>query len=580
MNRLELLRKYMKEQGVDACIIPTADPHLSEYIPDYYKLREYFCGFTGSAGTIVVTEKESALWTDGRYYIQAERELSGTETVLYRASEKNCLKITQYLVERLEKTATVGLDGRLFSKARLEDIISEVAPLKVNTSFDAANIWKKRPGFPMEKAFVLDEKYSGESAADKIARVRKAVNQKNFTHYLVSSPEDIMWLLNIRGNDVSYTPVMLCYALISEAEVILYAYKEKIDNSVAEHLKEHNIKVADYEEIYDALKNLGDDRILAADFKRTNYSLLDNTSCVCIDNEDIIESFKAVKNNTEIENIKKAYIKENIALTKSFYEIFKRSNLTEWDVCNIIEENRRKLDGYISPSFETIAAYGANAAIIHYAPKSGNSTPIKNGGMLLIDTGGQYLDGTTDTTRTLVLGEIPYEQRESLTLVLKGNIRLATTVFPEKSRGCDLDSIARIPLWKKGLDYRYSTGHGIGYLLSVHEGPHRISSASAYELEVNMTVSDEPGVYVENEYGIRIENHLCIRNFSESEYGKFLSFEVLNYCPIGTGGLVPELLDADEKKWLNEYNKKCYELISPYLNEEEKEWLKIYLKEI
>lgn len=580
MNRLELLRQYMKEQGVSACIIPTADPHLSEYIPRHYKLREYLCGFTGSAGTLVVTDKESALWTDGRYYIQAEKELSGTETMLYRASEKNCLKITQYLEQRLEKTATVGVDGRLFSKKRLEDIIMELAPIKVNTTFDAACIWTDRPCFPMEKAFILDEKYCGESVCDKILRVKNAIKHKNFTHYLVCSPENIMWLLNIRGNDVSYTPVMLCYALISESEVILYSYKEKIDVLVAEHLKTHNIKVADYENVYGELKKLGEESVLATDFRAANYNLLSNVTCACIDTEDIIESFKAVKNNTEIENIKKAYIKENVALTKSFYAIYKRANLTEWDVCSIIEENRRKLDGYISPSFETIAAYGANAAIIHYAPKSENSAPIKKQGMLLIDTGGQYIEGTTDTTRTLVLGDIPYEQREMLTLVLKGNIALATTVFPEKSRGCDLDSIARIPLWKKGLDYRYSTGHGIGYLLSVHEGPHRISSASTYELEVNMTVSDEPGVYVENEYGIRIENHLCIRNFSESEYGKFLSFEVLNYCPIGTNGLLAELFDADEKKWLNEYNRNCYELISPYLDEEEKEWLKIYSKEI
>ena len=580
MSRLAKIREYMKTRGVSACIIPTADPHLSEYISEHYKFREYLSGFTGSAGTLLVTEKESGLWTDGRYYIQAEKELSGTEIILFKASEKDCVKITDYLKENLENGKTVGVDGRLFSKKRLESIISELNGIKVNTNFDATAIWEERPQMPVNSAFVFDEKYCGESVDAKINRVQEVVKRNNFTHYLVSAPDSIMWLLNIRGNDVKYNPVMLSYALIDNKGVTLYAHKEKITGEVTQYLNKHSIKVTDYENVYDDVKCLGEEKRLAADFTVTNYALITGAKCNIEDYEDIISSLKAVKNDIEIKNIKKAYIKENVALTKSFYTIYKSDNLTECDVCDIIEKNREKMENYFSPSFETIAAYGRNAAIIHYTPRKEKCARIQKKGMLLIDTGGQYFEGTTDTTRTLVLGFLTKDERESLTRVLKGNISLLLTVFPVGSRGCDLDCIARIPLWEKALDYRYSTGHGIGYFLSVHEGPHRISSASERELGINMTVSDEPGVYVENGYGIRIENHLCVRNFSQSEYGKFLSFEVLNFCPIGTEGLLPELLEIKERNWLNDYNRKCYELISPYLDEEEKEWLKAYTKAI
>lgn len=580
MSRLDKLRENMKKSGVSACIIPTSDPHLDEYIPEHYKLREYLSGFTGSAGTLVVTQKESGLWTDGRYYIQAEIELSGRETVLFKASEKDCEKITDYLRKRLGKREKLGLDGRLFSKKRLDEIIKELGEIKVKTDFDAAVIWEKRPSLPINKAFVFDEKYCGEGIDSKISRVRLAVKEKGFTHYLVCSPESIMWLLNIRGNDVRHTPVMLSYLIISENEITLYADEEKLTGDVAGYLNAHNIKVADYNAVYNDVKKLSKKFVLGADFNETNYTILSELKCSLNEDEDIISSFKAVKNETEIENIKKAYLKENIALAKSFYEIFHSEKLTECDVCDIIEKHRQNQASYFSPSFDTIAAYGPNAAIIHYSPEKGECTEIKKKGMLLIDTGGQYFEGTTDTTRTLVMGELTKEEREHLTIVLKGCIDLLMTAFPEGTRGCDLDAIARRPLWEKGLDYRYSTGHGIGHFLSVHEGPHRISSSSLLPLKEGATVSDEPGIYVENKYGIRIENHLCVKREISGEYGNFLSFEVLNYCPIGTEGIAPELLDKREKDWLNSYNEKCCELISPHLNEEEVKWLKAYTRKI
>lgn len=580
MSRIEALHKHMKEHNISAVVIPTADMHLGEYICDNYKLREYLSGFTGSAGTLVVTENEAGLWTDGRYYIQAEKELSGSGIKLYRASEKNCVKIYEYLKEKLSPTDTVGLDGRLFSKKYLDKFISELSGISVNTDYDPSQIWENRPEEPLEKAFVLDEKYCGKSVGAKISAVREKMKAESFTHYLVALPECIMWLLNIRGNDIKHTPVMLSYLLMTRKSVILYTKREKLTDKVSEHLKTHNIEVADYENIYTDTAQIGDESYLAADFSMVNYSLISKTSCAKKDIKDFIFNLKCIKNDTEIENIKNAYLKENIALTKSFYEIYHSENIDEYDVAEIIEKHRRVYDEYFSPSFDTIAAFGENAAMMHYAPSKEMCARIGKSGLLLIDTGGQYYAGTTDTTRTLAIGTLTKEQQENLTLVLKGHIQMACAVFPEGTRCSELDALARMPLWKRGLDYRCSTGHGVGYMLSVHEGPQRLSSACNEKLAVNMTVTNEPGVYIEGEYGIRTENHLCVREHSQTEYGKYLCFEVLNFCPIGTDVLDTKLLSKDEISWINEYNQKCRELLIPHLTKEEAQWLIAYTKTI
>lgn len=580
MNQLSDLRKYMKEQCISAVIIPTADMHLSEYISDHYKLREYLSGFTGSAGTLVVTDKEAGLWTDGRYYIQAEKELQGTGIELYRASEKETVKIYEFLKEKLGEDDTVGVDGKLFSKKYLDDFIAKLGNIQVNTSFDPAAIWKNRPKEPINRAFILNEKYCGEDIESKLSKVRELMKKDSFTHYLISSPECIMWLLNIRGNDVKYTPVMLSFLMITKDNATLYAEKKKLAGEVSDYLKLHNIEVADYMAVYDEVGKLQEQSYVAADFSLVNYSLINKVSCAIKNTEDFVYNLKCIKNNTETENIKNAYIKENIALTKAFYEIYNSQNIDECDVRYIIEKHRKAYKNYYSPSFETIAAFGENAAMMHYNPQKENCSKIGENGMLLIDTGGQYFEGTTDTTRTLVIGEISEEEKENLTLVLKGHISLARAVFPEGTRCSEIDALARIPLWKKSLDYRCSTGHGVGYMLGVHEGPQRLSSSCDLKLKENMTITNEPGVYVEGKYGIRTENHLCVRVNGESEYGKFLCFEVLNFCPLGTEGLKAELLDENEKKWLNDYNKKCRELIIPNLTKEEAQWLTAYTKTI
>ncbi len=567
------LRQLMKKRNIDAVIIPTEDPHLDEYIPECYKLREAISGFTGSAGEMVVTMDKSGLWTDGRYYLQAEKELSGSGIKLFKASEKETPKIYEYLTKELKKGSVVGVDGSLFSKRKLDKIISELEKAKINieTDFNAFSIWNERPPMPNDKLFLLPEKYCGEKASEKIAKVRNQMKEEGFTYYLTAMPDCVMWLLNIRGNDILYTPAALCYLLLSKTEIKLYIDKDKAED-ISEYLCENAVTICDYSSVYNDLAVLGKENYLAVDFDSANYNLIKSINCVHKDRKDFITYLKCIKNNTELENIKKAYIKENVALTKSFYKILHTDNLNEYDIVGIIEKERNKLEGYFSPSFDTIAAFGENAAMVHYSPSQSNSCKIGNNGLLLIDTGGQYFEGTTDTTRTLVIGNITEEESESLTLVLKGNISLLKTVFPKGKTGRDLDSVVRRALWQRGYDYNHGTGHGIGYFLNVHEGPHRISAFSQEELKVNMTLSDEPGVYIENKYGIRIENHLCIKEYNS----KFLCFDILNHCPIGTYGIKKELLDNDEIDWLNSYNTKCRELISSYLSEEEAEWIEKY----
>ncbi len=576
MYRLDALRRHMKKNNISAVVVPTADMHLSEYISDHYKLREYLSGFTGSAGTLVVTINDAGLWTDGRYYIQAERELSGRGITLFRASEKDCVKIYDYLKQKLAENDTVGLDGRVFSKKYLDEFIAKLDGIAVNTDYDASAVWENRPAEPLEKAFVLDEKYSGESVEEKLSKVRDLMKKEGFTHYITGSPECIMWLLNIRGNDVEHTPVMLSYLVVTDKDVTLYTKYEKIEGEVANYLKKHCIKTAEYNSIYDDLAKLGEGDYAAADFSVTNYSLVNKIGCAKKNIRDFIIDLKCIKNDTQIENIKKAYIRENIALTKAFYEIYHLGSITECDVVNIIEKYREMQEGYISPSFDTIAAFGPNAAMMHYSPDKEKCARIEKNGLLLIDTGGQYFDGTTDTTRTLALGEISQEEKEALTLVLKGNISLASAVFPDGTKCSEIDALARNVFWKRGLDYRCSTGHGVGYLLGVHEGPQRLSVACNEVLKVGMTVTDEPGIYMENEYGIRTENHLVVKYAFQTEYGKFLCFEVLNYCPIGTESLLSNILTTEEKNYINEYNEKCRELILPHLNKEERKWLISY----
>lgn len=572
----------MKKEGVSACVIPTNDPHLSEYTCRHFKLREWLSGFTGSNGTLVVTMNKAGLWTDGRYYIQAEKELSGTGITLFKASEKETQKISDFIIENVPKSSLVGLDGTLFSKRELDNLKQKLKEneIIIKTRFDASVLWENKPPMPSEKAFLLEDRFSGESAEEKIKRLRITLKGNEVDFYATALSDSVMWLLNIRGGDILYTPVMLSYLFVSGSRVILFAQKEKV-SEISGYLEGIGVEVCDYSAFYEFLASLDKEKRMAVDFDKSNYEMVNSASCHIVNKPDFIENLKAIKNETEISNIKKAYIKENIALLKSFFEIYNtKEEIDECDVRDIIEKNRKKQKGYLYPSFETIAAYGINAAMMHYSPQKDKCAIIKKEEMLLIDTGAQYREGTTDTTRTLVFKMPNKEIRRLYTLCLKGNINLSKAIFKENTKGSELDILARGPLLKEKKDYRCSTGHGVGYLLCVHEGPQRISPSSSVILKPYMTVTNEPGVYEENKFGIRIENHLAVVLKGESEYGKFLGFEVLNYCPIGTNVLLPELLNEEERAFLNSYNKKCQSLYKKNLTQEEYKWLINYTKEI
>lgn len=583
MTNIEILRNEMNKNGIAACIIPTADPFLSEYTAEHYAFRSFLCPFSGSAGTLVVTHSGSGLWTDGRYYIQAERELSGTETELFRASEKNTEKIHEYLCRVLKKGDSVCTFGELFSRFYLDRLRANIEKhgLRLVTGSDFSYIWNSRPPLPNGRIFTLPDEYTGESAGSKLARLREKMHGKGVTHYVIGAADCAMWLLNIRGSDVEYTPVALCFMLVSENDAVLYTEPEKADAAVLSALAECGVSLRPTGEIYRDISALPEKAVLAADFSKTNYALTTAAKCGCKHFPDFAGQMKCIKNAVEIQNIKQAYIYENTALIKSFYEIYNSGRrMDECAVSEIIEKNRKANADYMYPSFATIAAFGANAAMMHYSPKKGRCSEIGEDGMLLIDAGAQFPFGTTDTTRTLVFGKLTDEQRENYTLVLKANIALANAVFPQGTAANAVDCTARMPLWKKMLDYRCGTGHGVGCCLCVHEDPPRLSPSAAVILQEGMTVTDEPGVYIENGYGIRIENHLHVVCRGKSEYGTFLAFEPLNYCPVGTEPIDGGLLDNSERAWLNEYNEEVRRLSEPYLTKEEFAWLTQYTKKI
>ncbi len=572
----------MEECGIAACVIPTSDAHMSEYLCDRFKTREYFCPFTGSAGTLVVTQKKSALWTDGRYYLQAEEELAGTETVLVKSGEKGSVRVEEFLTQELKAEECAAVDGRMFSFNGIKKMKKHLSEhgILLKCDFDPTRVMNNVPPMPKGKAYAQSDELSGESVKEKITRIRQRLKEKGGTYYLTGLTDCVCWALNLRADDVKYTPVMLAFLIISANEVRLFTDREKLGDVTA-HIKENNIIVENYDDVYEAVRKAAENATVMCDFDMTNALLVQAAGGRAVHCADIVSELKAVKNKTEINNIKKAYITESVALIKTFYKLYGSMELkTEYDVSEEIEKNRKMSGEYLYPSFETIAAFGKNAAMMHYAPKKESSAKLEKNGLLLIDTGGQYFGGTTDTTRTLVFGRISRAQARHYTLVLKANIALASTTFPSGCAGRDIDSIARNVLWKEGLDYRCGTGHGVGYTLCVHEGPQRISPKGEYPLCENMTVTNEPGYYKDGEYGIRTETHMRVIKKKETEYGTFLGFENLGFCPIGTKGVLKHLLTKEEKAYINAYNENCAALYKEFLTAEEYKWLKKYTKKL
>lgn len=588
-ERIKNLRGRMGKKGIDAYIVNTSDPHMSEYLADHYKTRVYISGFTGSAGTAVITRDRAILWTDGRYFIQAEKEIENSEFELFKMATPGYPTYTEWLRENLKDKATIGFDGKTYSQAQFEKLQKsfEEKKVKFEDSYDlVGEVWEDRPELPKEKAFIHDLKYTGKTTQEKLEDIREKMKEKDADYFVLGSLDDIAWTFNIRGGDVLYTPVIISYALISMDKAYFFVDEEKIDDDVKTFLNENNVNVKPYEDIEKFLANIGDDSKVFLDKSMLNryiYSAIPEKTEI-ISDTNISTNLKGNKNETEVENQKRAYIKDGVALAKFLYWIdsnIGREEITEISAAEKLLQFRKEQEDFIEPSFSTISAYGENAAMAHYSAKEDSYSILEEKGLYLVDSGGQYLDGTTDITRTIVLGDISDEEKRDFTLTLKGHINLSDARFLKGTNGYQLDTLCRAPLWKEGLDFKHGTGHGVGYLLGVHEGPHRIAnSKNDVELQKGMIVSIEPGVYKSGKHGIRIENIVVVEEDIETESGEFLRFETLSYVPIDLRAIDIELLNKDEKDWLNNYHKQVFEKISPYLNKDEKEWIEKNTRQI
>ena len=593
-QRIENIRDLMKEKNIYAYIVPSSDYHQSEYVGDYFKSREFMSGFTGSAGTLIISMDEAGLWTDGRYFIQAENELKDSGIKLFKMGEEGVPTIEEYLLEKLPKNSTLGFDGRVMSVKEGQSLANKLAfkGINIEYKYDLVNdIWEDRCSLPTEKAFLLGTEYSGESFSDKLSRIRAVMKEKKATTHILASLDDIAWLFNIRGRDVKSNPVVLSYAVISIDSVYLFIDKNKIGKDIRAELSKENVQIKGYEEVYEFIKNIDENEVVLIDTSKVNYAIYSNipSNVQKIEERNPSILFKSIKNEIELKNIRNSHIKDGVAFTKFMYWLknnIGKIEITEISATQKLEEFRREQDKFIEPSFSTIAAYKDHAAMMHYSATEESNYKLEPRDLFLVDSGGQYFDGTTDITRTIALGPIPENVRKDFTNVVRGMIRLSKAKFLYGCRGYNLDILARGPLWEEGIDYKCGTGHGIGFVLNVHEGPNgfrwkvREDIDDTCILEEGMVTTNEPGVYVENSHGIRIENEIVVRKAEKNEYGQFMDFEVITFAPIDLDAIDESLMLKDEKVYLNNYHKQVYDKISPYLNEEEKQWLKTYTREI
>mgnify|MGYP001205112705 FL=1 len=593
-QRIENIRDLMKEKNIYAYIVPSSDYHQSEYVGDYFKSREFMSGFTGSAGTLIISMDEAGLWTDGRYFIQAEQELKDSGIKLFKMGEEGVPTIEEYLLEKLPKNSTLGFDGRVMSVKEGQSLANKLAfkGINIEYKYDLVNdIWEDRCSLPTEKAFLLGTEYSGESFSDKLSRIRAVMKEKKATTHILASLDDIAWLFNIRGRDVKSNPVVLSYAVITIDSVYLFIDKNKIGKDIRAELSKENVQIKGYEEVYEFIKNIDENEVVLIDTSKVNYAIYNNipSNVQKIEERNPSILFKSIKNEIELKNIRNSHIKDGVAFTKFMYWLknnIGKIEITEISATQKLEEFRREQDKFIEPSFSTIAAYKDHAAMMHYSATEESNYKLEPRDLFLVDSGGQYFDGTTDITRTIALGPIPENVRKDFTNVVRGMIRLSKAKFLYGCRGYNLDILARGPLWEEGIDYKCGTGHGIGFVLNVHEGPNgfrwkvREDIDDSCILEEGMVTTNEPGVYVENSHGIRIENEIVVRKAEKNEYGQFMDFEVITFAPIDLDAIDESLILKDEKVYLNNYHKQVYDKISPYLNEEEKQWLKTYTREI
>ncbi|WP_300619114.1 aminopeptidase P family protein [uncultured Fusobacterium sp.] len=588
-EKIAKLKELMKERGIDYYIIPSADYHQSEYVGDYFKGREWISGFTGSAGTVVVTQNEVGLWTDGRYFIQAEKQLQGSGITLFKMGEEGVPTFIQYIVNNIQSGETLGFDGKVLATNTVLDFEAKFKDKKVNFNFEfdlVGEIWRDRPSLPASQVFVLEEKFTGESVEKKLTRVRNILEEENCDVNIITSLDDIAWIFNIRGNDVKNNPVNLAYAAITVDKAVLYIGEEKLNSEVEKYLYKNGVEVRDYFEIYEDMERVSNSNIIMMDLNKVNYTIFKklNPEIKVINRSNPSTIMKACKNKVELENLRNSHVKDGVAVTKFMYWLknsIGKEEITEMSATQKLESFRKEQELYIEPSFDTIAAYESNAAMMHYksTPETDRRLEAKN--LFLVDSGGQYFDGTTDITRTFVLGECSEELKKHFTLVLKGMINLSKVKFLYGVTGTNLDILARQALWNIGIDYKCGTGHGVGFLLNVHEGPQGIRiQYNSQVLEEGMNVTNEPGVYIAGSHGIRLENELIVQKAEKTEFGQFMKFETMTYAPLDLDGVIKELLSKEEIEYLNNYHQMVYEKVSPYLTLEEKEWLKEYTRAI
>lgn len=593
-ERLKALREEMKKRNIDIYVVPTSDFHESEYVGEHFKARKFITGFTGSAGTAVITLTEAGLWTDGRYFVQAENQLKDSTVTLYRMGEEGVPKVDEFIGEKLPEGGCLGFDGRVVNGTwgrKLEKIASgKQASLQVNEDLIDL-IWSDRPALSKKPLFLLEEKYTGKSTKEKMADLRKAMKDEGANVHILTSLYDIAWLLNIRGGDIESVPVVLSYLVLTEEECLWFLQEEIVTPEIRSYLEENKITTKPYDAVYEYVPQLPADSVVLMDGGAVNYrisSSLDKKIKV-VDKPNPTELMKAIKNKTEVDNTRMAHVKDGVAFTKFMYWLktnIGKIPMTEISASDYLEARRREQDNFIEPSFETICAYGANAAMMHYAATPETDTELKPEGFLLVDSGGHYFEGTTDITRTMALGPITDEMRLHFTAVCRSNLNLANAKFLYGCTGLNLDILSRGPLWEMGIDYKCGTGHGVGYVLNVHEGPNGFRWRVVPErhdngtLEEGMITTDEPGVYLEGKYGIRTENELVCHKAEKNEYGQFMCFENITYAPIDLDAIDSELMTGREKKLLNDYHKMVYETLSPYMTEEENEWLKHYTRAI
>ena len=587
-RELELLREKMRETGVDACLIPTSDFHGSEYVGDYFKCREYISGFTGSAGTLVVTLDEAGLWTDGRYFLQAAKQLEGSGIMLRKERQPGVPAIEEYLKQTLKRGETLGFDGRCIMQDSAEKLITQLNAqgVAVRTDIDLTGaVWKNRPELSAQPVWPLPVEYAGESSESKIKRVREFLVEKKADYFLLTSLEDIAWLLNMRGNDVESTPVILSYLLLGERKLTWYVQEKCLSEKIKILLDMQGIKAAPYAQIYEDVKKLPEDASIYYDKSAVNTALVSSLpeKVKKIEGVNPTFLFKAKKNPVEVENERNAHIKDGVAVTKFIYWLksqIGKTKITEISAAEQLEQFRNTQEHYVEPSFAPIIAYKEHGAIVHYSATKESDVELKPESCVLADTGGHYLEGTTDITRTIALGSLTQEEKEMYTTVLKGHIQLEMARFLQGCSGQSLDVLARTPLWEKGLDYNHGTGHGVGYLLSVHEGPNSfryrpsVNGRNDCVFEEGMITSDEPGIYLEGKFGIRLENMIVCQKDMENDYGSFLCFDALTLVPFERSAIIAEELSTKEKEWLNKYHQKVFETIAPYLTEEEAGWLR------